>query len=293
MLNFAVAIAPMASSGDGSGASGSEGSESGGIWGWLTHSNGFHAPSILDFFPDAVFFEGTVFEINRIILIRLAAAFVLIAIFGIVAQRARVVPRRGQALVEILLDFVRIQVAEEVMGKERARRFVPFLTTLFLAIVFFNLTGVVPLLNLAATSLIGLPIVMALWVYLMYLGVGIQHHGFWGYLKASLFPPGVPWYIYPLLTPVEALQVFLLRPATLALRLTANMMAGHLLLALCFAATQYFFFEASGAIAGVGALSLTAAIAFTLFEVFVALLQAYVFIMLSAVYLNMALEDEH
>jgi F-type H+-transporting ATPase subunit a len=109
----------------------------------------------------------------------------------------------------------------------------------------------------------------------------------------SLFPPGVPWYIYPLLTPVEALQVFLLRPATLALRLTANMMAGHLLLALCFAATQFFFFEASGAIAGVGALSLSAAIAFTLFEVFVALLQAYVFIMLSAVYLNMAIEDEH
>jgi F-type H+-transporting ATPase subunit a len=288
MLSFAVAIAPMAASGDGS-----EGSESGGIWSWLTHSNGFRPPSVLDFFPDAVLFEGTPFEINRIIIIRVVAAFVLIGLFGIVAQRARVVPRRGQALVEVILDFVRVQVAEEVMGKERARRFVPFLTTLFLAIVFFNLTGVVPLLNLAATSLIGLPIVMALWVYVMYLGVGIQHHGFWGYLKASLFPPGVPWYIYPLLTPVEALQVFLLRPATLALRLTANMMAGHLLLALCFAATQYFFFEASGAIAGVGALSLTAAMAFTLFEVFVALLQAYVFIMLSAVYLNMALEDEH
>ena len=151
----------------------------------------------------------------------------------------------------------------------------------------------IPFLNLAATSLIGLPIVMALWVYVMYLSAGVRRHGLGGYLKASLFPPGVPWYIYPLLTPVEALQVFVLRPATLALRLTANMMAEHLLLALCFAATQFFFFEASGWIAGIGALSLSAAIAFTLFEVFVALLQAYVFIMLSAVYLNMALEDEH
>ena len=288
MLNLAVAIAPMAASGDGS-----DPSASGGFWSWLVRSDGFHPPSVLDFFPDAVLFPGTVFEINRIIIIRVIAAFVLIGIFAIVAQRARVVPRRGQAAVELLLDFVRVQVAEEVLGKERAKRYVPFLTTLFLAIVVFNLTGVVPFLNLAATSLIGLPIVMALWVYVMYLSAGVRRHGLGGYLKASLFPPGVPWYIYPLLTPVEALQVFVLRPATLALRLTANMMAGHLLLALCFAATQFFFFEASGWIAGIGALSLSAAIAFTLFEVFVALLQAYVFIMLSAVYLNMALEDEH
>ena len=288
MLTLGAAISPMVSGTDGTGAAGT-----GGFWSWLVHSDGFRPPSVLDFFPDAVLFPGTAFEVNRIIIIRVIAAFVLIGIFAIVAQRARVVPRRGQAVVELLLDFVRVQVAEEVMGKERAKRYVPFLTTLFLAIVVFNLTGVVPFLNLAATSLIGLPIVMALWVYVMYLSAGVRRHGLGGYLKASLFPPGVPWYIYPLLTPVEALQVFLLRPATLALRLTANMMAGHLLLALCFAATQFFFFEASGWIAGIGALSLTAAIAFTLFEVFVALLQAYVFIMLSAVYLNMAIEDEH
>jgi F-type H+-transporting ATPase subunit a len=193
----------------------------------------------------------------------------------------------------MILDFVRVQVVEEVMGKERAKRFVPFLTTLFLAIVFFNVAGVVPLLNLAATSLIGLPLVMALWVYLMYLGVGIHKHGVWGYLKTSLFPPGVPVFVYLLYTPIELLQVFVLRPATLALRLMANMMAGHLLLVLCFAATQYFFLEASGVLRGVGALSLTAGIAFTLFEIAVALLQAYIFTILSAVYLNMAVEDEH
>jgi F-type H+-transporting ATPase subunit a len=89
------------------------------------------------------------------------------------------------------------------------------------------------------------------------------------------------------------LQVFLLRPATLALRLAANMIAGHLLLVLCFAATHYFFLEASGFMKGVGAVSLVAGIAFTLFEIFIALLQAYVFVMLSSVYLNMALEEEH
>ena len=101
------------------------------------------------------------------------------------------------------------------------------------------------LYEVITTSLIGLPIIMALWVYVMYLTEGVRKHGLGGFLKGNLFPPGVPKPIYILLTPIEFLQVFILRPATLALRLAANMIAGHMLLVLCFAATQYFFFEAS------------------------------------------------
>jgi F-type H+-transporting ATPase subunit a len=290
MLTTAATIVPMASAGDGADPAGTAG---GGFWAWLFQSGEFHPPSVMDFFPEAILFEGTIFEVNRITVIRILAAALLIGVFAIIAQRARVVPGRGQALVEIALDFVRTQIAEEVIGKERAKRFVPFLTALFLSIVVFNLTGVIPFLNLSATSLIGLPIVMALWVYLIYLGAGIHQHGLWKYLRLSLFPPGVPWPVYLLLTPIEALQVFLLRPATLALRLTANMIAGHLLLVLCFAGTQYFFFSASGAMRGFGAISLAAGLAFTLFEIAVALLQAYIFTILSAVYLTLAIDDEH
>ncbi|WP_430868601.1 F0F1 ATP synthase subunit A [Demequina aurantiaca] len=260
---------------------------------WLFTSDGFHAPAITEFYPEALAFAGTVFEFNRIALVRIIAALVAILIFGLVARNAKIVPGRGQAAIEIVLDFIRIQIVEEVMGKERAKRFVPILTTLFIAVVLFNITGVIPFLNIAGTSLIGLPIIMALWVYVMYITVGIKKHGLGGYLKASLFPPGVPKPIYLLLTPIEFLQVFILRPATLALRLAANMMAGHLLLVLCFAATQYFFFEATGALKAAGVISLAAGFGFTLFEIFVALLQAYVFVMLSSVYLNMALEEEH
>lgn len=269
----------------------SEGSS--GFFGWLFSSEGFHAPSVSEFYPDPLLFAGTVFEFNRIELVRVIAVIIMITIFALVARSAKIVPGRGQAAVEMVLDFVRVQIVEEVMGKERARRFVPFLTTLFIAIVFFNITGVVPLLNIAGTSLIGLPLVMALWVYVMYLTVGIKKHGLGGYLKANLFPPGVPKLVYVLLTPIEALQVFVLRPATLALRLAANMIAGHLLLVLSFAATQYFFFEAAGAMKAMGVVSIAAGLGFTLFEIFVALLQAYVFVMLSSVYLNMALEEEH
>jgi F-type H+-transporting ATPase subunit a len=260
---------------------------------WLFSSNGFHAPSVNDLNPEALLFGGTIFEFNRITLVRVVAAVVMVAIVWIVARRATVVPGRGQSALEMVLDFVRVQIADEVMGAERARKYVPFLTTLFIAIVFFNITGVVPLLNIAGTSLIGLPIIMALWVYVMYLGAGVRKHGLGGYLKANLFPPGVPWPIYLLLTPIEALQIFVLRPATLALRLAANMIAGHLLLVLTFSATHYFLLESTGALKTVGAVSLAAGLAFTLFEIFVALLQAYVFVMLATVYLNMSLEEEH
>lgn len=268
-------------------------SESSGFFGWLFHSDGFHAPSVGEFFPPAWFGEGTMFEFNRIVMARIIAAAVLILIFWLVARRATVVPTRGQSVIELLLDFVRVQIVEQVLSKENARRFAPFLTTLFLAVFTFNITGVVPFLNMPGTALIGLPIIMALWVYVMYLAVGVKKHGLGGYLKTSLFPAGVPKPIYILLTPIEVLQVFVLRPATLALRLAANMIAGHLLLVLCFGATQYFLFEASGALAAAGSITFVAGFAFTLFEIFVAGLQAYVFVMLSSVYLNMAVEEEH
>lgn len=270
-----------------------DGSESSGFFGWLFHSDGFHAPSVGEFFPPAWFGEGTVFEFNRIVMARIIAAAVLILVFWLVARKAKMVPGRGQSVVEMLLDFVRVQIVEQVLSKEHARRFAPFLTTLFLAVFTFNITGVLPFLNMPGTALIGLPIIMALWVYVMYLVVGVKQHGFGGYLKTSLFPAGVPKVIYVLLTPIEFLQVFLLRPATLALRLAANMIAGHLLLVLCFGATQYFLFEAAGALAAMGSVTFVAGFAFTLFEIFVSALQAYVFVMLSAVYLNMAVEEEH
>src|SRR5690554_3938123 len=127
----------------------------------------------------------------------------------------------------------------------------------------------------------------------MYLGAGVKQHGFGGFLKVSLFPPGVPPFLYVLLTPVEFLTVFILRPATLALRLMANMVAGHLMLVLCFGATHYFFFEAVPAMKAFSALTLVGGLAITLFEVFVAALQAYIFVVLAAVYINLSVSEEH
>ena len=223
---------------------------------------------------------------------RLVAAAVLITLFVLAARSARLVPSRSQNIAEMALDFVRVNIAQETLG-HNAKRFLPMLTTIFFAILALNLTGVVPFLNIASTSLIGMPLVLALWVYVMYLAVGVKKFGLGGYLRNSLFPPGLPKVLYVLIAPIEALQVFIFRPATLALRLTANMIAGHLILVLCFGATHFFLFQATGAMKAFSVVSLGAGIAFTLFEVLVALLQAYVFTLLSAVYLNMAVEEEH
>ena len=254
---------------------------------------GFQPPTINDFFPPPILFSGTWFEFNRIELVRIVAALVVVSLFVVAARRATLVPGRFQSAIEWVLDFVRTGIAEDILGKENAKRYVPLLTTVFVAILGFNLTGVVPFLNIAGTSRVGLPLLLAGWVYVMYLGAGVKKHGLGGFLKASLFPPGVPPFLYVLLTPVELLQVFVIRPATLALRLTANMIAGHLMLVLCFGATEYFLVESVPAMKAFGVLTFVSGFVMTLFEVFVATLQAYIFAVLAAVYLSLSIADEH
>lgn len=251
---------------------------------------GFHSPSIAEFFPPSFLFTGTVFEFNRIMMIRVLAAVVLVLLFWLASRRLTLVPGRAQSVAEMALDFVRVNIAEEILGAKRARSFVPLLTIMFFAVLAMNITGVVPLLNIAGSSVIGFPLVMALVSYVAFLVTGIRAHGAVGYLRTALFPPGVPWPVYIILTPIEFISTFILRPATLTIRLLVNMVAGHLLLVLCFAATHYLFFEATAAFKAVGVVTLAAGLAFTLFEIFIAALQAYIFTLLTAVYISLSQE---
>ncbi len=253
---------------------------------------GFHVPSISEFFPPAIFGEGTWYEFNRIMLVRVIMTVVLIGLFWYATRRMRLVPGRAQSVAELGLDFIRVQIGEQILGRN-AHKYVPMLMVIFFGVFAMNVAGIIPLLNIAGTSVVGMPLMFALWVYVVYLYAGVSRHGLGGYLKASLFPPGVPWYMYVLITPIEALQVFVFRPATLALRLLANMIAGHLMLVLCFSATSFLLFEGGGLIPVTGALTFVAGLGITVFEFLVAALQAYIFTLLAAVYLNMALEEEH
>jgi len=252
----------------------------------------FHAPSIAEFFPDAVLFAGTPFEANRIVLIRLLAVLAIIVIFYLGTRRMRLVPGRFQGAVEMGLDLVRVNIAEDLLGKKDGRRFLPILTTIFFMVLAMNITGIIPGLNIAGTSVIGVPLVLALISYITFIYAGIKKHPV-AFFKNALFPSGVPWFLYIIVTPIEFVSMFILRPVTLTLRLLMNMVVGHLLLVLFFSATHFFFFGLSGGYIAFGIGTLAFGVVFTFFEILVAVLQAYVFTLLTAVYLQLALADEH
>ena len=254
----------------------------------------FNPPSIAEFFPDVVLFAGTPFAMNRIMLIRVLVTIGLVLLFYIGTRRMKLVPTRFQSVIEMGLDFVRVNIAEDLLGKKDGQRFLPLITTIFFLVLGMNITGIVPLLNIAGTSVIGLPMLLAViaWVTFIYAGL---RSGPGRFLKNSLFPPGVPWYFYIIVTPIEFISTFILRPVTLTLRLTFNMIVGHLLLVLFFSATSFFLYEWPQAglmkIFGLGTLAF--GFAFTLFEILVAVLQAYVFALLTAVYIQLSVAEEH
>lgn len=254
--------------------------------------NQFHPPSVGDFFPPALFFEGTIFEFTRINLAQVIATVVLILFLVLGTRRLRVVPGRFQSVVELLFGFVREQVVYQILGERDGKRFLPILTTMFFGILFMNLTGVIPGINIPGTSVAGVPLLLALTAYVLFIYAGIRKHGGLRFLKNSLVPSGVPVYLMPVIAVVELISTFIARPVSLFLRLLLNMMVGHMMLVLFFAATQFFLLNMdwfTPLAAGTFALGF----AFTLFEIFVYILQAYVFTILTAVYIQLAVAEEH
>nr|WP_067780185.1 F0F1 ATP synthase subunit A [Actinomyces vulturis] len=255
-------------------------------------AEGFHKPSIDDFFPGALAFLNTPLEMNRIMMVRVIMTLLLVVIFSIGASRARLVPGRFQGALEMILDFVRVNIAEEIIGEKRAKPYTPILTVIFLGVLFMNISGVIPGLQIAGTSLVGMPIVFAVVSYIVFFAAGLKaHHGAGGFFKSQLLPAGVPPFLYILIAPIEFLSTFIMRPVTLTIRLLANMISGHLLLVLCFVSTNYLFFEISGWLKGLGVLTLGVGIAFVFFEMFVAVLQAYIFALLTAVYIDSSISS--
>jgi F-type H+-transporting ATPase subunit a len=249
----------------------------------------FHAPGIEEFLDlPALFFEGTPFEINRIILVRLFAVTVMLVLFYVGLRKARRVPTRGQSIAEMALEFVQVQIVDQILGAKIGRRFLPLLAAIFFGVIAMNITGMIPGLNIAGTALVGMPLVLGVVAYITFIYAGIKEVGAGRFFKNSLLPSGVPWPIYIILTPVEFINIFIVRPLSLALRLLLNMMVGHLLLVLCFAATHFFFFSVGGwsGLFGVG--TLIGGFIFTLVELLVAVLQAYVFTLLTTVYIQQA-----
>ncbi|MFJ2368505.1 F0F1 ATP synthase subunit A [Microbacterium sp. NPDC087665] len=251
----------------------------------------FHGPSIDEFFPE-ILFNAFGVPVHRIHLVQFIAVVAVVLILVLGTRRMKVIPGRFQSVVEMGLGFVRGNIAHDLLGRKDGDRFLPILTTIFFMVLFMNITGIIPFLNIAGTSIAAVPLTLALVSYVTFIYAGIKKSP-GGFFKNALFPAGVPWPVYIIVTPIEFLSTFIIRPVTLMLRLLMNMVVGHMLLVLCFAATQFFFFTAGGGWAALGVGTLAFGGAFTLFEILVAVLQAYVFTVLTAVYIQLAVAEEH
>ena len=252
-------------------------------------SGEFEPPSAADFqfapiFGDSILFSKPVFLV--------ALSVIMVASFFIIfARKAAVVPSRLQFAGEGVYSFVRNSIGQDVIGPE-FMRFVPFLFTLFTFVLCNNIFGIIPFLQFPSMSRIGFPIALAIFTYVVYHYVGIKHHGLKKYVKDICFMPGVPKWIYIILTPVEFATYFIVRPATLSLRLFANMFAGHLLL-LVFTMGGEHLLASTILMKILSIFSFGFAIGLTFFEFGIECLQAYIFTLLTALYIAGALADEH
>ena len=253
--------------------------------------DGFNSPGPRDFEYPALFGHGTFF--TKPMLIIVLGSLLVAVLFYLAARRAQTVPSKGQFAGESVYGFVRNSIALDAIGHE-GLKYVPYLATLFSFIAVLNLSGIIPVLQFPATSRIAIPLFLAVISWVIYNAIGIKRQGLIGYFKNMMFPPGIPWPVYILLAPIELFSTFFVRPITLALRLTFNMFAGHLVLLLFVLGGEYLVFDKSGLVGiAAGSVSLLGSIVLTFFEGFVQLLQAYVFTLLTALYIGGALADEH
>ena len=248
-------------------------------------------PNSFDFSNQALGHIGEV-AITKPMVQLVLGAVIVFAFFYAAFRRATLVPGRLQFAGESAYGMVRNSIGRDIIGSHDFIKFVPYLVTLFFFILINNAFASIPGIQFPTFSRASMAYALAGLSWLIYNGVGIKKHGLLGYLKLQSVPSGVSPVMYPLLVPPEFFSNILVRPVTLALRLFANMFAGHLLLIL-FSTGGLFLLEYGGIGYVAGPLAWVLAIAISFLELLVQFLQAYVFTLLNAMYISGALADEH
>ncbi len=249
-------------------------------------------PGVHSFDPTPLFPGAGVDWIDNYLFQAVLGALIAVVGWWWLASKHTPVPSKKQFAGEQLYNLVRNGIARDILGHEY-RRFLPFLLALFSFILVNNLFGEFFPFMLPTFSHISYPYGLALVVWIMYNAVGIKKWGFFSYVRRMSLPPDVPWFMWPILIPLEFLSNFIVRPLTLALRLFANLFAGHLLVIVFVGGGTLLVqtLQPLYMVAGVTAWVLSSAI-FAL-ELFIGSLQAYIFTVLSAQYIASALADEH
>lgn len=272
---------------------------------------GFELPPINELFEfpawadGGLFGDGSLLAFNRTAFLYLLAAAITIGLVMAAFGNPKLVPGKLQAGMEAAVDFVKNSIIGAIIGPE-GMRYLPLLFSLFIFIFINNLFEVIPFINFPTTSRMALPALLSLTVYFIFIFVGVKAQGpkyFWNAVSV----PGVPKLMLILIVPIEFVSTFLLRPFTLAVRLFANMMAGHILLTVVFLASSYNLIDVHSVFEGggitfapqglwpafLGIFIFVGAVALVGFEILVGSLQAYIFTMLAAVYISGSLSPEH
>lgn len=250
---------------------------------------GYPAPSISDFYFKPIFTVAGI-QITKPIVLAVLAAVIILTFFYVAFRKPKLVPRGTQNLGELGVLFVRDQILRQQLGK-KGDRYLPFIVSIFFFVWIMNVFSLIPLIQFPATSRFAFPVALSLIVWVTYITIGIKSKGPIGYFKQMAVPEGAPWWILPLLSPVELFSNILVRPFTLAIRLFANMLAGHLLLLVFGLASWYLFSLSIGLLFAATSFLLT--IILTGLEVLITALQAFIFATLTSFYIADAMETSH
>jgi len=217
--------------------------------------------------------------------IMLGVVLLLLLAVGVAVRRSYgrgPIPRGFTSVIEAYVLFVRNNIVYENFGEKEGKRFVSFFCTLFIFILISNLLGLFPLFS-TATGNINVTAALALIFMVLSLGAVLQRRGFHG-LKAAFVPGGIPGALTGPMFVMEVISFFS-RVFALCIRLFANMLAGHMVI--------YSMVGLMAVFGWVACPALLMAVAMYFFEVFVAFLQAYIFTLLSAIFMNMMVNPEH
>ncbi len=252
---------------------------------------GFPSPGLHSFLFEPLWGDGdSNIYFNKPMLLALLGSIVVVGFFWAAFGRPKVVPGKLQMVAEAGYDFIRRGIVYETMGKREGEKYVPLVVALFFFVWMLNLWAIVPFAQFPVTSIIAYPMVLALIVYIVWVSLTFKRHGFVGALKNFTGYDKSLGGALPVVMLIEAFSNLLVRPFTHAVRLFANMFAGHILLVLFMIASWYLLNGIGIAYAGV---SFIMAIVMTAFELFIQALQAYVFVLLTCTYIQGALAEQH
>ncbi|HHV21899.1 MAG TPA: F0F1 ATP synthase subunit A [Propionibacterium sp.] len=262
-------------------------------------TGGYRPPGVEDFRLSGGFIPG-VDWFNKPLVQAIIAAILVILLWWLVARRLKVVPSKSQFLAENAYDLVRNGIARDILGQD-FRKYLPYLLALFSFLLINNWFGIFAPFMYPTFSNIGYAYAFAVMSWFIYNGAGIAKHGLGGYLKNSLIPSGVPLWLTPIIVPIEFLSNFIVRPVTLALRLFANLFAGHLVVLVFVVGGAWLLQNGATmnhAMAGplgqvAGGVAYVFSFAILALEILIGALQAYVFTVLTASYVQSATAEAH